>query len=340
MIALGWHIPDSYTPCVDSNGHRLNRDGHMSESSLKRHISIENLELSGLRALVAVSAEGSLLGAAGVLETSRGTLRRRLEQLEAAVGLPLYRQGARQIHLTTAGSVLVERAQELFGVLRSTLEDVHAAADAPLHAQRVLVPDGLPPTLATTMILAALTRSPGLRLELDCARDPLLEDISAYDLILHLGASPERGFLVTRQIVAVPEILVASKAYLSAHGTPTHPEALREHRLLSWMPPGEPIDRWVTEDSQLLVVTPAVVSSDIHLIRHLAYAGGGIARLLEGGIPVPEDARLVRLLPESFSRTIPMRFLIPDGLHRTPRMRQVIQLLDEMGLSLGLELPS
>ena len=54
-------------------------------------------------------------------------------------------------------------------------------------------------------------------------------------------------------------------------------------------------------------------------------------------MPVPEDAGLVRLLPEAFSREIPLRFLIPEGLHRTPRMRLVVRFLEEMGLSLQID---
>lgn len=179
-----------------------------------------------------------------------------------------------------------------------------------------------------------------MRLEMDFAADPLAEDLSAYDLILHLGPPPERGFLVTRQLLAVSEILVASRDYLEEHGTPDRPEALREHRLLSWRVAGEPIDSWVMTGGEALAVEPMVVSPDIHLIRHLAWADFGIARLLEGGIPSPEDARLVRLFPEAFARSIPVRLLIPDGLHRTPRMKMVSQLLSEMGLSIRPELMS
>jgi len=301
---------------------------------------VDGLELSGLRTLVALSDEGSVLGAANTLGTSRGTVRRRLAQLEEAVGLPLHTRGAERVFLTTAGEVLVERTQALLNSLQDTLTEVHAAAEAPVRSLRVLAQDGLPPALLVATILAGSARNPQLQLDLDFSAAPLEGNAHQYDVVVHIGPPPERGFHVTRQLLAIPEILVASRDYLAAHGAPTTPGALSDHRLLSWKPPGEDPVTWVMADGQTLQMEPMLISSDIHLIRHMAYAGAGIARLLEAGVPAPEDASLVQVLPDAFSRTVPMRLLIPEGLHRTPRIRRVIRLLEEMGLGLEMKLPS
>ncbi|MEL6342455.1 MAG: LysR family transcriptional regulator [Myxococcota bacterium] len=297
---------------------------------------IDGIELSDLRALVAIADQGTLLGAANAASTSRGTIRRRLARLEDTIGVSLYEQGADGIFLTTAGSVLVEHTRRLVEILRGALEDVFAAAETPVRTIRTLGPNGLPPEVLAQGLTALSHQSPDLMMDISFSPDPLKEDLSQYELIIHFGPPPTRGFLVTRELMSIPEILVASPSYLNLHGKPDELEALADHRLLSWSPPGEPADRWILSNGQSLSVSPTIVSSDIHLIRELAINGQGIARVLEANLPIPGNNELVRLLPQHFQRNVSLRLLIADGLQRTPRMRQAVRVLDMIGIDIGL----
>lgn len=297
---------------------------------------LQGLELSGMRALVALERHGTLLGAARALSTSRGTLRRRLSQLEEAVGVSLYVQGDDGVHLTTAGTVLVDHTRRLLTELGGAIEDVHAAADAPVRALRLLFPDGMPPTIVVAGLSAVMGQNPGLMLDMDCAPDPLALDFRNYDLVVHFGDPPARGYLVTRELMAVPEALVATQDYLDRNGVPASPDELVHHTLLSWKPPGEPTDHWVTGTGASVPVAPTIISSDIHFIRQLALAGQGIARLVEGNVPAPGEPALVPVLPDHFHRRISVRLLLADGLQRTPRMRQAIEVLRQIGIDLGI----
>ncbi len=85
------------------------------------------LDLRQLRLFVAVAEEAGLADAARRLRLSRPTLRARLRELEARLGVPLLEHAGGAITLTDAGRVLLERARPL-------LADAAAAVTAVQYA--------------------------------------------------------------------------------------------------------------------------------------------------------------------------------------------------------------
>jgi len=294
-------------------------------------VDAEQVDLSGLRALAALAEGGSLLRAARRTGVPRTTFRRRLEALEAVIGVPLFLRVGDSVQLTPAGVVLVERADILLHSVRDVIEEARQASAAPLRSIRLLLPVGMPPQLFLAGGVFRAQQYPELHVDIRFSSDPFSEELSGYDVILFIGDVPERGRFVTRKVSQLTERLVATRQYLDTFGTPQEPAELAGHTLLTWTPPGEDPRCWPMA-AAALEVEPVCVSPDIHLLRLMALAHQGIARIPEAVAPGLGGEGLVPVLPEFFSRTTSMRLLIPEGLSRTSRVRKLVALLDSLGI--------
>ena len=80
-----------------------------------------NFDLGDLRAFLAVSDLGSFRAAAEILHISQSALSRRVDKLEAALGVQLFIRNTRKIELTTTGRTFIHKARivmlELEGAL-------------------------------------------------------------------------------------------------------------------------------------------------------------------------------------------------------------------------------
>lgn len=288
-------------------------------------------DAEALHCLVVVAEERTVIGAARRLGLSRATLRRRVQALEMQLGRRLLERDEEGVSLTPHGVAVVERGRALLWEL-AQLRQVAASADETRSVGpiRLAVPDGLPLELVVAALEAGRQLFPDALAELYFSPDPLVplrDDVDAY---LHFGEPPSRGAYATRVILRMPERLLATRAYLDAHGVPATAADLDRHALLSWAPPGESARRWPVRGGEL-DVTPVLSSPDVHLLRRLMLRGFGIARLPDAGVPdLDFEGEVVALLPDLFDREIALRVLVPESLARTPRLRAVMALIESI----------
>ena len=87
-----------------------------------------NFDLPDLRAFVAVAKLGSFSAAAVELHISQPALSRRIEKLEAALGVRLFNRTTRKIDMTTVGREFSHRANELLDGLELSLMGIRDVA--------------------------------------------------------------------------------------------------------------------------------------------------------------------------------------------------------------------
>lgn len=78
--------------------------------------------LQGLQALVEVADSGSFTQAAQKLCLTQSAVSRKIQQLEAHFGVPLFVRSSRSLQLTTEGELVLASARNILGQL-ITLED-------------------------------------------------------------------------------------------------------------------------------------------------------------------------------------------------------------------------
>jgi DNA-binding transcriptional LysR family regulator len=169
-------------------------------------------------------------------------------------------------------------------------------------------------------------RHPKLRVRVRFADDPMAGLLRDVDVAVCFGSEAPEGPWISHEIVRVPERLLATRRYLETRGTPKSTAALAKHDLLLWEarrdePPVLPLRRGAT-----LAVTPALTSTDIHLLRQCASDDLGIAFVPDAAFaaattPGPE---LVPVLPEVVGRERAVRVVLPAALAEIPRIRAVL----------------
>jgi DNA-binding transcriptional LysR family regulator len=290
------------------------------------------MDTEALRSLVVLGEEGTLRAAAARLGVSRARVRRRVDELEAALGRPLTSRGDDRITLTAAGRALAEGARLVLRDVDALAATAAAAEQEPVIGPiRVLAPDGIHLERLSEVLCAGLNAFPDAQVELCFVPDPAANFAAPADVFVHFGGPPVQGAFVTRVIFRLEERLFATRAYVNTHGLPSTLAELSQHRLLTWMHPGESARIWPLAGGGQLPVAPVLASPDIHLVRRMMLLGAGVARLPDGNYPdVGFDGEVVQLLDEHFGRELVVRVLVPSAIARTPRMKQVVELIESM----------
>jgi len=284
------------------------------------------MDLEEFRSFLAVVETGSFLAAATNLGLARATLRRRVDALEARAGVPLLERSARGVLVTEAGAMLAARGRLVLQEASALVASLRELGREPVGTLRVLLPVGLPPHALTPLVAAIRGAYPRLALQVrhcDHAVGDLLDDV---DLVVYFAAVGPPGPWLSYAVLHLREWLVASPDYLARRGVPTTIEALAGHELLAWAPPGEDSRLLPTLTGDSFEVEPALITTDIHLIRQCVLAGLGIGFIPDAMLPDPgpPGTALVPVLPDIVGRERTLHVAVPAALAELPKLRAVV----------------
>jgi DNA-binding transcriptional LysR family regulator len=183
-------------------------------------MSIRNLNWELCRSLLAVLREGSLSGAARSLGVTHPTMRRHLDELEAAVGANLFVR-------SPTGLVPTERALELRApaeAMEATFEHLvrTATADAGVIAGtvRITASEVIGAEVLPEILAALKSNHPGLTFELnlsDAIKDVLRRDA---DIAVRM-VRPVQPDILARKVAVIELGLFAHRRWLQAHAYPS-----------------------------------------------------------------------------------------------------------------------
>lgn len=219
---------------------------------------------------------GSFQAAAHQLGISRTSLRRRIDGVEAEVGVPLLHRDTSGVRLTAAGSVMVEQGRPLLEHSQAMIANARAAAGEVTGVIRSFEPIGMPLNMRVQTMLMAHTAARKLRFVVRQVEDPLAHLHEPCELLIHEGAPPHRGSWFSRVVRRQPLRVLASPDYLRERGTPTRIADLADHDILGWQRPRQRVDAWPLAAGGTAEVTPWVVSPDLLLLLSMAASGGGL----------------------------------------------------------------
>jgi DNA-binding transcriptional LysR family regulator len=273
-----------------------------------------------LLVFVTVIDAGSITAAAEKLQQTVSGVSRALTRLEKQLGVALILRTTRRLQLTEEGELFLERARAILGAMEDAEEAVARHREAPSGRLRV---DAATPFMLHCIVphvAGFAARYPAIQLEL--TNNERIVDLleQRVDVAIRIGALQD-STLHARALGASRLRLVASPAYLAAHGKPRDAQALREHRLIGFTAPAH-LNRWPlpqandddgdrsgkqggSEDdvaAPYLAIEPSLAASSGETIRQLALSGAGIACLADFMTAADRrDGRFVTVLDDALA---------------------------------------
>lgn len=191
-----------------------------------------------MRAFVTVVNEGTFTRAAERLDTSPQLVSKYVAQLETHLGVRLLNRTTRRLHLTEAGTRYHQRAQQILADIddmEDQLGDLQTQARGTL---RISAPVSFAIRHMAPLLSQFQQAHPAVSidLQLNDRKVDIVEE--GFDIALRIGHLKSSS-LIARRIAPIRLVLCASPEYLARHGTPRHPDDLRDHRYLrySYMDP-------------------------------------------------------------------------------------------------------
>lgn len=249
-------------------------------------------------AFVAVVENGGISAAARALDRDPSVISRRLDALEARLGVRLLSRTTRRITLTEAGAAYLSRVRTILGELLVAESAAAAGAAVPRGLLRL----SLPATYARRWIAPRLPEFvaayPEVQLEL-LHTDRFVDLVAeGFDAAVRIGELSDSS-LTVRRLAPVETILCASPEYVARRGAPSEPGDLERHECLRF-----PMDRfrqgWKLRNGEERVtqrVSGSIVSDEGEGLVAACVAGAGILPASDWEIGQElANGRLVRVL--------------------------------------------
>lgn len=244
---------------------------------------------------VAVADAGSLSAAARGLRLSPAMVSKRLQRLEARLGVTLVHRTTRRLALTEAGARFRSDLEAIIAGLDAAETRVTGARGVAAGPLRVSAPTSFGRLHVAPHLAAFLAAHPAVDLTFDLGDGfvDLLGD--RIDCAIRI-ASDVPATVVAHRLANSRRILCAAPAYLAAHGIPAAIEDLAAHRLLAAS--GQMPWRLVSASRTMQIERDSQVrTNSSEMVRELALTGVGIAlRSLWDVGEALRDGRLVRVL--------------------------------------------
>jgi LysR family transcriptional regulator for bpeEF and oprC len=287
--------------------------------------------LAGIELFTATAAAGSFAAAARRLGVTPSAVSRRVAQLEAELGAPLFARTTRTLRLTDDGRAFNERCLRILEELREARDAIARTRGRPAGVVRVDAPIALGRDAIAPRVPALLAAYPELRLELTL-RDQRVDAVAeGLDILVRIG-DPGDSTLIGRKLATSYLTVCAAPAYLRRRGTPRTPADLARHDCLSYLREGRPAPwRFASAaGGQDVAVTGRYHANDAELLRACAIAGHGVVMVFDFLVRDAIAAgQLVPLLADHPSIAWPIHALYPRNRHLVPKVAVVLDHLAE-----------
>jgi DNA-binding transcriptional LysR family regulator len=284
------------------------------------------LDIEGLRTFVEVADAGGVSPAALRLGVSKSIVSRRLVRLEAELGVQLLSRSTRGAALTEAGATFRDYAARVCAEIDVAKETLLPAGD--LRGRlRVSAPLTFGPTHFAPVVAEMARRHPQLHIQ-TCYSDRFVDLIAeGYDCAIRVGYLQD-STLVAKRVGPMFGKLLASPAYIEAHGAPETPEELATHQALM-----QGTETWqLTDGDKIVTVRPQgrfKADNGTALIA-AATAGLGIAYLPDALTQeLVASGALVPVMPRHPPPPAGAYVVRPPGQHPSRKVRVLTELLIE-----------
>ena len=240
-------------------------------------------KLKQLETFVSVAQRGSLTAAARAWGLAPAIIGRRLDALEARLGVKLLLRTTRRISLTHEGSAFLEDCQRLLADLANAEASVSAGGVQASGHLRVTAPGGFGRRHVAPLVPLFRELHPEVTISLNLSDRLVDMAVEGFDCAVRVGDLPDSS-LVSVRLADNRRMCVATPTYLARHGRPAHPSDLQRFDCLTLSSDASQTRGWAftlprAEGSEVIHLKPSgpLDCSDGQVLHDWCLGGLGIA---------------------------------------------------------------
>lgn len=295
---------------------------------------MHRLDWTDLRHALAVAEAGSLAGAARSLRVNHTTVLRRVNGLEARMGVRLFERRSTGYALTAAGEEVLAVARGMDATV-AALERRLAGQDLRLSGTlRVATTDTLALTVLMPHLAAFRAAHPGIALEVAISNVMANLTRRDADVAVRPADNPPEP-LVGRRVAGIAYAVYGATGYLARHlelgGLAAHPwvapdDSLAATATARWMRRTLPPATVITCRLDSLLAMREAVRAELGLALLPCYLADGLSGIARVGDPLPEvRSNLWLLTHEDLRRTARVRAFTEFMAHALGGERDLLE---------------
>jgi DNA-binding transcriptional LysR family regulator len=287
-------------------------------------------QLSHLPIIICVARHRSFAAAAAELGMSPSAVSHAVRSVEDRLGTPLFARTTRSVSVTEAGAQFIAGVGPALADIGKAIEGLSAERGQVTGLLRINAPRGVLDTLLIPILTRLARQHPRLTVEVTTGAFPGDIVAQGFDAGIRIRRFIQQDMVTTRLTRSVKLILVASRDYLDARGTPKSITDLHQHNCIRIRNAvsGAVFDWELLDGNKLITVKTSgtALVTDITEALSLALAGIGIAYVVDLlARPYLRDGSLKWLLPQTAVEQEGAFLYYPRRASLAPKLRAFIE---------------
>jgi len=238
--------------------------------------------LDGISVFVQVVQSKSFVNAAEKMNHSTSYISKEVSKLESRLGVRLLHRTTRTLSLTSEGEVYYRQCQQIIEDALQVESNISGRQQIPQGRLKLSCPVGIGVSRIRPILAEFIAKYPKITLDIDL-NDHKVDLISdGFDIVIRAAAQLEDSSLISRRFMNSTRLTLASPKYLKIHGTPKHPDELKDHQMISYRNLKNPeVWQYITQSGQKIKiqVNSRVLCNNSEMMTSLCLAGQGIIRM-------------------------------------------------------------
>ncbi|MGF1718473.1 LysR family transcriptional regulator [Vibrio kyushuensis] len=292
-------------------------------------ILMENLD--AIPYFLAVAEQESFAEAARHLDVSRSAVSKRVNQLEATLGVRLLHRTTRKVSLTEAGQHYFSNAQNAVYWMQQAEYSATSRQQLPIGKLKICVPMSFGRLKIAPLIPGFLKKYP--KVDIEMVMDDQYSDIieSGYDIAIRGGELSDSS-LVARKLLPSRSLICVSGDYLDEISSPSTPTDLSKLNALIYSYSSKTTE-WHFEHKngiEIVAVRGNYRVNNSEALLAACLQGTGVARLPDFiAQPYIDNGELIQLLPEYQMPEKNIWAIFPERAHMPVKVRAFVDYLGE-----------
>lgn len=286
------------------------------------------MDIQDLHIFSRVAAVQSLSAVGMELGLTPGTISKRIQALEQELRVRLFDRTTRSIRITEEGKTFLAHVERALYEIDSARAAVGVNIERPAGKINIVAPSIIARRLLSPALLNFVGLYPEIDVRLDVKDSPIHLTDDGYDAAI-LAGRLEDSTLIAKRLLTDSEILVASPAYVAAHGAPETPADLTQHPCLV----AAEIRQWSLKSrdgaTASVKVSGRLQSNSREFLLQAALKGHGILRVSKTCIESELSRnKFVRLLDKwEFTDGSDIWVVYPGSRLMLPKLRVLVDYL-------------